>query len=47
MNLQYSLDLHCDWFQKKKGDVNRMTTQIEVRGHKRFDNVSRNGVNRN
>ena len=30
----------------KKGDVNRMTTQLEVRGNKRFDDVSRNNVNR-
>ena len=30
----------------KKGDVNRMTTQIEVRGNIKFDDVNRNNVNR-
>ena len=27
-------------------DVNRMTTQIEVRGNKKFDDVNRNNGNR-
>ena len=31
---------------KKKGDVNRMTMQIEVRGNKKVDDVNRNNVNR-
>ena len=30
----------------KKGNINRMTTQIEVRGNKIFDAVNRNNVNR-
>ena len=30
----------------KKGDVNRMTTQIEVRGNNKFDYVNRNNANR-
>ena len=28
----------------KKDDVNRMTTQIEVRGNKKFDDVNENNV---
>ena len=30
----------------KKSDVNRITTLIEVRENKKFDNVNRNNVNR-
>ena len=30
----------------KKGDVDLITTQIEVRGNKNFDDVDRNNVNR-
>ena len=44
MNLQQSLDLRRDFFQK--GDVNRLTTQIEIRGNKKFVDVNRNNVNR-
>ena len=29
-----------------KGNVNRMTTQIKVRGKKKFDNANRDNVNR-
>ena len=31
---------------KKKGEVNRMTTHIEVKGKKIFDDVNQNNVNR-
>ena len=30
----------------EKGDVNRMTAQIEIRGNKKFDDVNQNNVNR-
>ena len=30
----------------KKGEVNRMTVQIEVKLNKKFDNVNRNNLNR-
>ena len=29
----------------KKGNVNRMTTQIEVRGNKQFDDINRYNIN--
>ena len=32
--------------KKKKGDVNRMSTQIEIITNKKFDDVIRNNVNR-
>ena len=31
---------------KRKGDVNLMTTQIEVVGNKKYDDVNGNNVNR-
>ena len=45
MILQQTLDLRFSWFQKK-GDLNRMTTQIEVTGNKKFFDINRNNVNR-
>ena len=30
----------------KNGDVNRMTTQIEVRGNKKFEDINRNNVSK-
>ena len=45
MNLQQSLDLRRSWLEEK-GNINRMTMQIEVRGNKIFYNAKRNKVNR-
>ena len=46
MNLQLPLDLRSKSVGSKKGYVNRMTTQIEVRANKKFDDVNQNNVNR-